>query len=137
MPRIELVPSNPTNMSLPKWIGIPQSNSPDESPPISENTLLDELVRLTRLPIEKETRPLGEPEAPILTAERSVSAGGQNHDELGKRQDGSRLVEGEGKNNPFDPVSMKLLYELPLKFVMNSPDWLVKYVVTADGVLLS
>jgi hypothetical protein len=44
-----------------------------------ENTLLfDELVRVVRLPISKETVPIEEPEAPSLVALRVTVDDGQN-----------------------------------------------------------
>ena len=54
-----------------------------------------------------------------MVAERLAVDEGQNQPELGAGQLGSRLV---GKNSPFDPLSMKLVYEVPLNVVLNSPD---------------
>jgi hypothetical protein len=67
---------------------------------------LDEVVRLSKFPIWNETTPLDEPEAPVLMAERLVVDDGQYHVELGEEQFGSRLPDGDGKNSPFDPLSM-------------------------------
>ena len=108
-------------MFLPKRKGNPQSKSPNEFPPISEKTLLDELVRPARLPIRNEAIPLGDPEAPVFMAEKPIVDEGQNQLEFGLVHSGSTLAEGEGKKRPFEPVSIKLLYKMPLKVVVNSP----------------
>jgi hypothetical protein len=105
---------------------------------MSSKTLLDELItRLSKFPIWNETAPLGEPEAPVLVAERLTVDEGQNQSEMGGEpgQSGSALVEG--KKSPFDPLSMKLVNEVPLKFVVKSPTWgSAPYTVTPEGMLL-
>ena len=56
--------------------------------------------------ISTETTSLGEPEAPVLVAEKPVGYEGQNHIESGAAQSGRRLNEGVGKNKPSEPLSM-------------------------------
>jgi hypothetical protein len=97
---------------------------------------LDEPIRLSKLPIWNETTPLGEPEAPVLVAEKLVVEEGQNQSELGEGQSGIGLVGGGVKKRPFEPLSMKLPKEMPPRLVVNSPNWLTAYVVTAEGALL-
>ena len=53
--------------------------------------------------------PLGEPEDAVLVAEKLVVVDGQNHPELGEGQFGSTLDDGDGKNRPFEPLSIILL----------------------------
>lgn len=107
-------------------------------PPSSEKTLLDELKRVLAFPILKVTVPLGEPAEPVLTAEKLVVVDGQNQSEYKEEvQFGSRLDEGDVKNRPFEPVSRKLEYVVPLKVVVNSAYWSEEYAVTEEGMLFA
>ena len=106
---MDFFPSSPTYTFRPKKNGSPHSKSTNDLPPILAKTLLDELTRLTKLPIWNETILLGEPVAPVLVAERFTVDEGQNQSELGETQSGRRVAEGGGKKSPFVPVSMKLL----------------------------
>ena len=66
-------------------------------------------MRLLKFPIWNVTVPLGEPEDAVLVAEKLVVVDGQNHPELGEEQFGSTLDDGDGKNRPFEPLSIILL----------------------------
>lgn len=59
-------------------------------PPTSLNTLLVEFVRVLKFPIWNETVALGDPEAPVMPAERLVVEDGQNQSELAPVQLGSK-----------------------------------------------
>ena len=108
-PMLDAAPSYPIMTVRPRKKGRPQSKFPGKEPPISTNTWLNEFkVRFVKLPIWKGTGPLGAPEAPVFVAERFWVAAGQNQAAL-PGQLGSWLAEGGVKNNPFEPLSMKLL----------------------------
>src|SRR5512135_93537 len=100
-----------------------------------EKTLLDEFVKLTKLPIWKTASLLGDPDAPSFLAERVVIDKGQNHPESGDGQFGRRPVEGGVKKSPFEPLSIIPL-KVPLRLVMMSPNGSVLYAVTPEGTLL-
>jgi hypothetical protein len=79
----------PTKTFRPKWKERPQSKKlPGKLPPLFRNTLLDELMRLAKLPISKGTSPLGEPVDPVLVAERLRVEAGQNQSERKPVQSG-------------------------------------------------
>ena len=60
-----------------------------------------------------------------MLAESAVVDDGQNHSVLGEAQLGSRLAEGDLKNSPFVPLSMKLLKTTPLNVVVKNPETVV------------
>jgi hypothetical protein len=73
-----------------------------------ENTILDELVSVSKLPIWKKTSFLGDPEVVVFVAESVIADGGQNQKEL-ELHSGSWPDDGGVKNSPFEPLSMMLL----------------------------
>ena len=74
--------------------------------PSSMNTLLDELIMFEALPIWNKTVPLGDPALSSLVADRLCVEEGQNQPpQVGR----VLLIDLASKNNPFDPLSIKLL----------------------------
>jgi hypothetical protein len=101
------------------------------------NTLLEELKRLEELPIWNETVPLGEPPKPLFVADKLCVEEGQKQPwAIPLAQVGRLLIEAALKNNPFEPLSMKLwLYVLLLNTVVNTANELAGYIVTPDDEL--